>query len=101
MGYRRFQIGCEIVESDLLNATTFIKNLTYVRFGIILTQFYVNFSRQEHKIGIVENLKFSSFIPYPLSFFLYCSPFKYKYMYLYMNMISIVEQYIIIHVLHE
>ena len=49
MGYKRFQIGYVIVEYDLFNATT--DNLTYVRFGIILTQFYVNFSRQEHKIA--------------------------------------------------
>ena len=26
--------------------------LTYIHFGIILTQFYVNFSRQEHQIDI-------------------------------------------------
>ena len=79
MGYNRFQIGCVIVEYDLFNATTFIKNLTYVRFGINFTQFYVNFSRQEDRclISIVQNLRFSGFILYPLSFFLY-SPFKSK-----------------------
>ena len=27
--------------------------LTYIRFGIILTQFYVNFSRQEHLIDVL------------------------------------------------
>ena len=27
--------------------------LTYKRFGIILTQFYVNFSRQEHQIDVL------------------------------------------------
>ena len=27
--------------------------LTYIRFGIILTQFYVNFSRQEHQIDVL------------------------------------------------
>ena len=43
MGYNRFQIGCVIADYDLFNATTFIQNMTYVRFGIILTQFYVNF----------------------------------------------------------
>ena len=52
MGYNRFQIGCVIVEYDLFNATTFIQNLAYARFGIILTQLYVNFSRQEHKIDV-------------------------------------------------
>ena len=50
VGYNRFQIGCVIVECDLFNTTTFIQNLAYARFGIILTKFYVNFSRQEHKI---------------------------------------------------
>ena len=54
MGYNRFQIGCVIVEYDLFNNTTFIQNLAYVRFGIILTQFYVNFSRQEHKIDVLK-----------------------------------------------
>ena len=53
---------------------------TYIRFGIILTQFYDNFSRQEHqidkcRIGIVKLLRFLGFILYPLSFFLY-STFK-------------------------
>ena len=38
MGYNRIQIGCVFVEYDLFNTTTFIQNLTYVRFGIILTQ---------------------------------------------------------------
>ena len=28
--------------------------LTYIRFGIILTQFYVNFSRQEHHIVVLK-----------------------------------------------
>jgi len=62
-----------------LNTTTFIPNLAYARFGIISTQFYVNFSTQEHQIdffyGIVQKLRTSAFILYPLSFFLYC-PFK-------------------------
>ena len=53
LGYYRFQIGCIIVEYDRFNDTTFIQNLTYVRFGRILTQFYVNFSRQEHKIDVL------------------------------------------------
>ena len=49
--------------------------LTIIRFGIILTQLYANFSRQEHILFIVQLLRFSGFILYPLSFFLY-SPFK-------------------------
>ena len=53
MGYNRFQIGCLIVEYDLFNATTFIHNLAYVRFGKILTQFYVTFSRQEHQTNVL------------------------------------------------
>ena len=53
MIYSRFQIGCVIVEYDLFNATTFIKNLTYVRFGLILTQFNANFSRQKHDIDVL------------------------------------------------
>ena len=51
-------------------------------FGIISTQFNVNFSRQEHQIdvfnGIVQKLRTSAFYLYPLSFFLY-SPFKYEF----------------------
>ena len=50
LGYNRFQIGCVIL--NMICATTFIQNLTYVRFGIILTQFYVNFSSQNHKIDV-------------------------------------------------
>ena len=46
-------IGCIIVEYDLFNATTFIQNLTFVCFGIISTQFYVNFLRQKHIINVL------------------------------------------------
>ena len=53
MAYNRFQIDCVTVEYDLFNTTTFIQILAYTRFGIILTQFYVNFSRQEHKIDVL------------------------------------------------
>ena len=78
MGYNSYQIGCLIVEYGLSN-TTLIRNLIYIRFGIILTQFYINFSRQKHQqkclFCIVQDLWFSGFILYPLSFFLY-SPFK-------------------------
>ena len=49
LGYRRFQIVCLIVEYGLFNTT----NLIYIRFGIILTQFYINFSRQEHQIDVL------------------------------------------------
>ena len=49
VGYRRFQIGCVFVEYDLFNTKTFLQNCTYMnfRFRINLTQFYINFSRQE------------------------------------------------------
>ena len=51
MRYSRFQIGCVIVEYDLFNTIVYT-NLTYVRFGIIVIYFYVNFSRQEQKIVV-------------------------------------------------
>ena len=39
--------------------------LTYICFGIIFTHFYVNFSRQKHKldvtIGIIQLLRVSGF----------------------------------------
>ena len=50
---RHFQIGCVIVEYDLFNTTNLIQNLIYIPFGIILTQFYINFSRQEHQIDVL------------------------------------------------
>ena len=53
MRYSRFQISCVIAEYELFNTTTFIQNLSYARIGIILTQFYVNFSIQEHKIDVL------------------------------------------------
>ena len=56
MRYNHFQIGCVIVEYDLFNTTNLIQNQAYARFGIILSPFYANFSRQEHNIGIVQNL---------------------------------------------
>ena len=43
--------------------------LTFIRFGTILTPFYVNFSRQEYQIyvlGIVQLLRFSGFSLYHL-----------------------------------
>ena len=49
----------------------------YFRFGIILTQFYINFSRQEHQMSYMYRSKpeILRFQPIPLSVFLY-SPFK-------------------------
>ena len=48
MGYRRFQIGCVFVEYDRSYTNSY-----YTHFGIILTQFYINFSRQEHCIKLL------------------------------------------------
>ena len=45
-GYRRFQIGCVFVEYDLLIYNFYTKMLC-MNFRINLTQFYINFSRQE------------------------------------------------------
>ena len=46
-------VGCVFVEYDLFNTTNLIQNLIYIHFGIILTQFYINFSRQEHQIDVL------------------------------------------------
>ena len=47
-------------------------HLRYIRFGIILTQFYVNFLRQEHQIDclicIVQLMRLSGFSLYPFHF---------------------------------
>ena len=51
--YRRFQIGFIFVEYELFNTTTFIQNYISMNFRINLTQFYINFSRQEHQIDVL------------------------------------------------
>ena len=48
--YRRFQICCVFVEYDGFNTATFIQNCIFNNFRINLTQFNINFSRQEHQI---------------------------------------------------
>ena len=53
LGYRRFQICCVFAEYDLLKPTIFIQNIIYIDFRINLTQFYINFSRQEHQIELL------------------------------------------------
>ena len=63
MGYRRFQIDFVFVEFDLFNATTFIQNCIFMNFRINLTQFYINFSKQEHQIEL--SLVAISFQPIP------------------------------------
>jgi len=45
-GYRRFQIGCVFAGMICLK-------FSCMSFDIILTQFYVNFSRQEHHIELL------------------------------------------------
>ena len=70
-----------------LNLLIFLYNCTYMNFRINLTQFYINFSRQEHQIAVLYVLfnawdsqvsfytpfHFSFTVPliYPLSFFFY------------------------------
>ena len=54
VGYSRFQIGCVFIEYDMFKPTTFIQNSIYMNFRMNLTlQFYVDFSRQEHKIDVL------------------------------------------------
>ena len=71
VGYRCFQIGwvfveCVFVEYDLFNIKNLIQNLTYIRFGIILTPFYINFSRQNSYVfqSTPEILRFQSIPPF-------------------------------------
>ena len=74
VGYSSFQIGCVIVEYCLFNTTTLIRNPINIRFGIILTQFYINFSRQEHQIDVLYvtfktwDSQVSAYTPFHLSF---------------------------------
>ena len=37
----------------LFNTTNLTQNHAYIRFGIILTEFYINFSRQAHQIELL------------------------------------------------
>ena len=53
LGYRCFQIGCVFVKYDLLKSLNLIQNLTYISFGILLTQLYINFPRQEYQIELL------------------------------------------------
>ena len=47
--YCRLQIGCVFAEYDLFKSAIFIPNLVYTDFCINLTQFCINYSRQEHR----------------------------------------------------
>ena len=59
---------------SVINTTTLIRNLTYIRFGIILTEFYINFSRQEHQIDVLyvsfktRDSQVSAYTPFHFSF---------------------------------
>ena len=81
MRYRLFQICCVIAEYDLIKTKIFIQHFIYMNFRTNLTQFYINFSRQEHQIestlnyGSRSTSKMLWFQPIPLLFFLY-SPFN-------------------------
>ena len=60
--YSNFHNGCVFVEYGLFN-------LIYIRFGVILTQFHINFSRQKHQIDVLfvpsaEILRFQSIPPF-------------------------------------
>jgi len=44
-------LHCHLTESWSRDTDVY---LTYILFGIILTQFYVNFSRQEHQIDVLK-----------------------------------------------
>ena len=52
MGYSCLQIGCVFGEYDPFKLTILIQNFMYIDFRTILTQFYINFSRQEHQIEL-------------------------------------------------
>ena len=52
VGYNLFQIGCIFAEYELLNLLLLYK-IVYMNFRIILTQFYINLSRQEHQIDVI------------------------------------------------
>ena len=83
MGYSSFQTGCIFVEYGLFNTTNFIQNLIYTfwyNFDTVLYQFLETGTSDIRLMCIVQNLRFSGFILYPLSFFLY-SPFNVQHLY--------------------
>ena len=54
LGKLRFQIGCVFAEYDLFKPTKTIRNCIYMNFCINLTQFYINFSRQEPQVELAR-----------------------------------------------
>ena len=74
-GFSRISLfGCVTAEYGLFNTTNLIQNLIYIRFGIILTQFYINLSRQKHPIDVLYvsfnawDSQVSSYTPFHFSF---------------------------------
>ena len=45
-------VYCTVIGGEFLSRDKDV-DLTYIRFGIILTQFCVKFSRQEHKMDVL------------------------------------------------
>ena len=80
---------------------------TYMRFGITLTQFCINFARQEHLalIGLDQLLKCLGFCLYPLSFIsCFISTIVYILLYIY-HIVYILLYiyhlfYILLHIYH-
>ena len=48
-----FTLVAYLLNMICLIFTTLVHNLIYIRFGIILTQLFINFSRQEHQIDVL------------------------------------------------
>ena len=64
-----------IINYELFNTITLIRNLIYIQFGIILTEFFINFLRQEHQIDVLYvsiktwDSQVSAFFIFPLQSF--------------------------------
>ena len=80
VGYKRFQISCVFTKYDLFKPTTFIQNLTYVRFRLIWHSF-MSISRDRNKRLMSYRYRLKpeilSFYTIPPFIFLY-SPFQQK-----------------------
>ena len=51
--FSNFQIRCVFAENDLFKTFIPILHLIYISFGITLTQFCIDFTRQEHQIELI------------------------------------------------
>ena len=90
LGYFRSQIGFVFAEYDLSQPTIFIQNYIYIKFGIILTEFYIiSWHRTSDRtlMGLNQLLICLDFSLYPISFLLY-SLFK-TFLWSWVNGISI------------